>query len=325
MLVLGLDHEDLAATRFAISPMEDVVASLHRRARPGGYALTREWEAAAERRLAGTNTTLLDALVSPRGWTPDFLSPFPERPTSELDEELRRIAGTPPERVRPDFEAAYQGGPLPAVISAALRKPELLLQDIALALRGYWDAMLRDLWQRIRAVLEADIAHWSHQLASGGLAAMFSDLHPTIRWDGRSLYVDVAPDLDLEVAVAGRRLPLVLSVFARWPLVNIAPELPPVLVYPARGAGLVWDTSRHAPPDLARLLGRGRADVLAALDGPRATVDLAQLVGATPSAVSQHLQILAGAGLVTRARRGRRVLYERTAIGNALVAQKTAA
>ena len=35
----------------------------------------------------------------------------------------------------------------------------------------------------------------------------------------------------------------------------------------------------------------------------------------TPSAVSQHLRVLAAAGLVTRARAGRAVLYQRTETG----------
>ena len=35
----------------------------------------------------------------------------------------------------------------------------------------------------------------------------------------------------------------------------------------------------------------------------------------TPSAISQHLRVLAAAGLVTRARAGRAVLYQRTETG----------
>jgi DNA-binding transcriptional ArsR family regulator len=39
----------------------------------------------------------------------------------------------------------------------------------------------------------------------------------------------------------------------------------------------------------------------------------------TPSAVSQHLGVLHAAGLVTRTRAGRHVLYEATATGRALL------
>jgi DNA-binding transcriptional ArsR family regulator len=38
----------------------------------------------------------------------------------------------------------------------------------------------------------------------------------------------------------------------------------------------------------------------------------------TPSAVSQHLRVLFAAGLVTRARHGRQVLYRRSDLGDRL-------
>jgi DNA-binding transcriptional ArsR family regulator len=55
-----------------------------------------------------------------------------------------------------------------------------------------------------------------------------------------------------------------------------------------------------------------------ALGTPRATIDLAAALGVTPGAVSQHLRVLEGGGLVTRARAGRRVLYRRTELGDRL-------
>ncbi|WCB96728.1 hypothetical protein DSM104299_05494 [Baekduia alba] len=321
MLILQFEREDLAATRFAISPMQEVVTSLQRRGRRGLNPVTTAWEAEIDDRLTGMDTELLDALVSPRGWIPDFLSPFPDTADPPLALELAQLRATAPQRLRTDLEASYLGAALPAVLERGLRAPAVLLDDVCATVAAYHRAALDHLWPRIRAVVRADVAHWSHILITEGLGALLAQLHPAVAWDGRGLAIDVAPELDLTVDVAGRRLPLVPSVFARHPVVNISGELPPVLVYPARGAAAVWDTTPGAPAELAALLGRGRADVLSALDTPRATVDLATLLEVTPGAVSQHLQILARGGLVDRARQGRRVVYRRSELGDRLVSR----
>jgi len=67
------------------------------------------------------------------------------------------------------------------------------------------------------------------------------------------------------------------------------------------------------------LLGRRRAGILATLAAPAATNELARRLGASPAGVNEHLGILRRAGLVRSTRDGRRVLYERTPMGDALV------
>jgi DNA-binding transcriptional ArsR family regulator len=187
------------------------------------------------------------------------------------------------------------------------------------AVRAYWDCAIAPDWPRMRAVLEGDIAYRSRRLVDSGLAALFSDLDPGVRWNGGVLEVEQR-SISLTVDVAGRRLPLVPAVFARRPLVNIDARLPPVVIYPARGAALVWEASDPGGGALAELLGRGRANVLAALDAPTATIDLARRLGVTPGAVSQHLSVLCRAQLAAGTRQGRRVLYRRTELGDRLVA-----
>ena len=70
---------------------------------------------------------------------------------------------------------------------------------------------------------------------------------------------------------------------------------------------------------LDRLLGRSRASVLRALAEPASTSQLVGLLGMALGAVGDHLAVLRGAGLVTRARAGRLVLYRRTALGDDLL------
>ncbi|MFI7535935.1 ArsR/SmtB family transcription factor [Streptosporangium sp. NPDC049376] len=71
---------------------------------------------------------------------------------------------------------------------------------------------------------------------------------------------------------------------------------------------------------LAALLGVPGATLLGLLEEPSSTVELARRLRATPSAVSQHLRVLYGTGLVTRVRDGRHVLYRRSPLGDRLVA-----
>ncbi|MFD0327965.1 winged helix-turn-helix domain-containing protein [Streptacidiphilus monticola] len=74
-----------------------------------------------------------------------------------------------------------------------------------------------------------------------------------------------------------------------------------------------------SPDALSALLGRSRARVLAALDSPASTTQLARSLGFAPGAVADHLAVLRAAGLLTRARAGRSVLYRRTPMGEALM------
>ncbi|MFE9633471.1 ArsR/SmtB family transcription factor [Streptomyces sp. NPDC006463] len=55
--------------------------------------------------------------------------------------------------------------------------------------------------------------------------------------------------------------------------------------------------------------------MLGLLHGPLPTVEIARLPRVTPSAVSQYLRVLYAAGLTTRARAGRQVLYRRSPLG----------
>ncbi|WP_415847409.1 ArsR/SmtB family transcription factor [Tsukamurella strandjordii] len=59
-----------------------------------------------------------------------------------------------------------------------------------------------------------------------------------------------------------------------------------------------------------------------ALEEPSAVSELARVLGVSPSAISQSLKVLSANGIVDSARYGRRVLYRRTAIGDALVTRR---
>jgi len=67
------------------------------------------------------------------------------------------------------------------------------------------------------------------------------------------------------------------------------------------------------------LIGRTRAGLLAMLDGPLSTSELARRAGLSIGGVSRHLAVLREAGLVASHRRGHAIVHEPTALGLSLL------
>jgi DNA-binding transcriptional ArsR family regulator len=163
--------------------------------------------------------------------------------------------------------------------------------------------------------------HRARRLTEAGPADVFAGLHRLVSWDDADGALVVDRRYDETLDLAGRGLLLVPVVFA-WPQVFAMTDPPwqPTLLYAPRGAGHLWEPEeRPAPGALADLVGRRRAAVLGALDEPATTSALAARLGVSPASVSEHLGVLRRAGLVAARRDGRRVLYARTATGDALV------
>jgi DNA-binding transcriptional ArsR family regulator len=114
------------------------------------------------------------------------------------------------------------------------------------------------------------------------------------------------------------------------PSAFIAPRVvtmlePPRLVYPARGtAALLGPGPVESGPALSRLIGATRAEILTLLEEPSTTTTLARRLRRSPGNIGDHLAVLLKAGLVARCRTGRRVLYSRTALGQAALGHQIA-
>jgi DNA-binding transcriptional ArsR family regulator len=127
------------------------------------------------------------------------------------------------------------------------------------------------------------------------------------------------------VEPGGRGLLLVPVVFGNAAAyVSFDGPWPPTVAYTPRGAGALWaDADRCGATDgdepLELLLGRSRAAVLVGLERPASTSALALRLGLSPSTVSGHLAVLDRAGVVSRRRAGRAVLYALTDAGKGLV------
>ncbi|MGP4003009.1 ArsR/SmtB family transcription factor [Streptomyces sp. 8N706] len=327
MISFLLDVEDLADTRFAISPLQEAMGSLWALRDPGRYALHIPWRRSVLSKIKALDTRLLLSLVGPSRALPDFLTPRPTTFAPGIEEQLAVVRRTPPYVVRRDMLATHAPRRLPEVlkeVTAPGDTPVLtLLNEICELLQRYWDMAFMPAWPRMRLVLEADVTYRARQLATGGARLLFSDMHPNLQWQDGILHIDQMIGKH-HVATSGRGLPLVPSLFAYKPVPPLSPEEPPMLAYPSRGVATVWaPTPEPAAAALTSLLGASKARLLGMLGDSLTTVEIVRRLDVTPSAVSQQLQVLHATGLVTRARDGRHVLYRRSPLGDQLAGGAT--
>ena len=311
-------RDDLLRTRFAISPLFELQASVTALRDPGAHSVHLPWVRAARERLAGLDYAMLDALLPDRGYAPDFFAPPPRSPLPDVAEELERVRATEPAQVRRELGWRFEGA-VPDVVRPLLDDPAAGIEALVDAMAGYWERALAPWWEQLRALLEADIRHRAGRLAEGGAIELFAGLHPDVRWRRDTLEVEAGTDAEVELA--GRGLQLVPSAFV-WPRPGAMfdPPWQPSVIYPPRGVGDLWAPTGEGPQALADLVGRGRARILTALAAEASTTELARRLAASPAGVSEHLGVLRRAGLVRARREGRLVLYSRTAAGDALTA-----
>ncbi|MFD7960823.1 DUF5937 family protein [Streptomyces zaomyceticus] len=319
---LSFSAADLAQTRFAVSPMWEVVTSYRVLAGRPDSVPHRRWAAQVRPRIAraGLDRGWLAALVPGQGYLADFLNPTPSGPFPTLGDELDAIRRTSAEQVRTDLVMLAKEGEPEARLRLLRDDPPVALRKVVDEIETYWELALAPYWARIQQVLEADVFHRARQVAEHGSARVLSELHETVRWDDGTLRL-VRRHCALRRDQAGSGLLLVPSVFA-WPRVltrSVHPD-PPQLAYPARGFGTVWEPrTADASEAVAAVLGRSRTLLLTELDTPASTTQLAAHCGLSAAGVSQHLIALRNAGLVTAHRSGRSVLYARTAVADQLL------
>ncbi|ROR00430.1 helix-turn-helix protein [Streptomyces sp. 2132.2] len=327
-LTLTLSTADLSQLRWAVSPAWELLASIRTLTHPASHPIHMPWlsDHRHDQLLTGPGpSAAYDLTAAPTRHLPGFLAPSPLSPLTALDDELDEVRRTPAHVVRRDLAEVF-GGELPVSLTRLVRAPHQEMETVVADLRRYWQRTLAPTWPRIRALLESDIHYRARSLTERGPAAMFADIHPDLTFDQATGTLRIArrraagllhPHRSLE----GRGLVLVPSAFA-WPKLYIKTSAPwiPVIRYPVRGIGTLWESSAAAADsaDLAPALGATRAMLLDLLETPAATLELANRTGLAPGGVSAHLHKLAQAGLVAPHRTGRIVLYARTARGEAL-------
>jgi DNA-binding transcriptional ArsR family regulator len=333
-LVVLLDVGELAATRFAASPLGETIRALHLLARPDPPAVNLPWvrwaRARLERRpLRAGRLWPLVVTGLPGGIYPEFLLPAPAGQWPVFADELARMAATPATAVRASLRRVFADGPWPSSAVELFERPDF--GQIAAELADCHDRLIAPHWERVRAVLDADITYRTGLLASGGARRLFGDMHPGLNWAAGTLTLADASTgrTEFRVRKGPDGLVLMPTVFG-WPDVSLskATSTQTIMMYPARGAATVWhviaDRLAGGGTPAEHLLGAARARLLSALRSPATTTMLARQLGVTPSAVSQHLRFLYRGGLLDRQRAGRAVLYQASDLGLALLTAPTA-
>jgi DNA-binding transcriptional ArsR family regulator len=252
-----------------------------------------------------------------QGWHPDFAFPPAAAPIATIDDELERIAATPPEQIEAEVEGlrACPGKDRWRLASrGGSRWRDNYLDALARAWRGY-----RPVWERARPALEGEVRRIGASVALGAT-------------------VEVLVSVNSRSRVADNQWQLSSNISRRLHLSDHPLRLVPI-VHPTRRV-LLTDDDRGglrevgyslrdvegplsglapAPEALESLLGAPRATCLRRLDRPVTAGALAEALAAVPSAATHHINALERAGLVRRERSGRRVLVWRTRRGTALL------
>jgi DNA-binding transcriptional ArsR family regulator len=325
--VMELKVADLAATRFTTSPLCETVKAVQLLGKPFPPAVNLPWVRWAQRELERWPLRvprLWPLLVTGLPYFPEFLVPAPASRRPSFADGLAQVRATPAAAVRASLGRVFADGPWPASALDLAQRPAESLARIAGELAECHERLVLPHWDRIRSVLDADIAYRTGLLADGGARALFGDISADLRWTGDALVLTepAGDEPVVRVSLAPDGLVLMPSVF-NWPDVSARRETSTqtTLVYPARGAATVWQPSPEAAHDspAAELLGTARARLLDMLRSHATTTALARQLGVTPSAVSQHLAALRRGGLIERQRSGRSVLYAITDLGLALL------
>jgi DNA-binding transcriptional ArsR family regulator len=271
--------------------------------------------ALARAALAHRDVALLVDLLPQGGDTylPDLLTPQPGADTRRgdlIEEQIARIEATAQEDLESQVVAYTQihwSKPLSAA-TRQLAESGRMQRRLANGLAQFWRVALSDGWPELNSIVDQDIAHRAKSVIGHGVGRALGELHPDIDWVGDA--ITLAKPWDGEIDIADQELVLVPGVLS-WPDVIVQVDVPGevVLYYPANRIG----TGRaHKPGTIAQVVGSARAALLADLETARSTAELAARIGYTAGTVSYHLSALHRAGLVSKARDGRYVLYQRT-------------
>ena len=148
MIHLRFGVADLGLVRFAFCPAWEAVLSVRTLATASPNGLYGPWLRQVRPRLAEVaDLELLQTLVRPTGYLPDFLHPTPSRQVTSFEAGIASVAASDHDVVATELthlaqhRIAQQGpgkaGRL-ALLAELAAEPEAALERITAALRAYW-------------------------------------------------------------------------------------------------------------------------------------------------------------------------------------------
>jgi predicted transcriptional regulator len=283
----------------------------------------RQWRSQVKGRLT-PQVTPLAALIPPGTKGVDLTMLTGTAPT--LEQGVQALLAVPRDQMLVEMGFTDRAHKLPAAAWAAAETGGPGRRQLAAAAVAAHHALVEPNWAAIYACLQAEHVVRLRTLAAGGPDQLLASLQSQwVRW--RPPVLEVLVPADTDVPLGGRGIALVPSVFVgQLPSLHTDPNdcaAVPWLVMPPSGDRMaqhhLWNSSRRSGAALAALVGRNRAAVLRTIAEGCTTTELADRVGISLAAASQHASVLRDAGLITTHRNGSAVLHVLTALGTELL------
>jgi hypothetical protein len=238
-----------------------------------------------------------------------------------IEQGVQNLLAVPREQLLVEMEFTDREAKLPAAAWAVAETGQARLQLAAATVAAH-RALIEPFWTRIHACLHAEHVAQLRTLADGGPDRLLASLQSQwVRW--RPPVLEVLTSVDYDITLNGRGIALLPSVFVgQLPSLHLVPGDPtamPWLILPPTGNRMeqrqLWGDPRPRGAALAALVGRNRAAALRTIAEGCSTTELADRVGISLAAASQHASVLREAGLITTHRQGSAVLHVLTPLG----------
>ena len=283
----------------------------------------RQWRSQVKDRLT-PQMTPLTALIPSGTKGVDLPMLIGTAPT--VEQGVQALLAAPREHLLVEMEFTDREHRLPEAVWAVAEIGGQARIKLAAAAVAAHQVLVEPYWTQIHACLHAEQVARLRTLAASGPGGLLASLQSEwVRW--RPPVLEVLYTDDHDVQLNGRGIALLPSVFAgQVPCVHWNPNdstAVPWLVVPPTdnrvGLRRLWENPRPREAALAALVGRNRAAVLRTIADGCSTTELADRVGISLAAASQHASVLREAGLIATHRQGSAVLHVLTPLGAELL------
>src|SRR5688572_21478914 len=263
MISIHLTPDDLVKMRFAYRPLLDICLSYRILINPAFQSPYGRWLDEAYPAIYDVELPYLQAMIAPKGYTPDFLTPVPTTNLVDVHDEFETVLATPDSVIQQNILALIEDDGDSEMRRYFLAHPREAVRCLVSDMEIYWQRTLAHYWPRMISMLEGDVLYRGRLLALDGPGTLFEDLHPSVGYTQNLLQLQPCCSYihrPLEATLSGDGIQLVPNVFGGCGrMYQIAPHQRFMLAYRIRGAGLWYREQQSSNRSLEQALGAGRA------------------------------------------------------------------